>query len=184
MSKEERGRETDRQDRGCEQDRSKGRSGARLEKERQRPRRQEADMAANSFQRKIYIKFLAGCLVPVGASKLCRVTDCLDGSSCCDSQGKVYLDYSWYGPLFICMLIVFSVLCLCGICNNVCRFRTRSTPPSPRETPLINMGAPPPYEEVTAKPFLYPPSTSSPPSYSSVMLNRPDPTPPVLGVQS
>ncbi|XP_040293751.1 transmembrane protein 92 isoform X1 [Bufo bufo] len=184
MSKEERGRETDRQDRGCEQDRSEGRRKARLDTERQRPPRQEADMEVNSFQMKICIKLLAGCLVPVGASKLCRVTECLDGSSCCDSEAKVYLDYSWYGPLFICMLIMFSVLCLCGICNNVCRFRNRSTPPSPRDTPLINMGAPPPYEEVTAKPFLYPPSTSSPPSYSSVILNNPDPTPPVLGVQS
>ncbi|XP_077108664.1 uncharacterized protein LOC143765663 isoform X2 [Ranitomeya variabilis] len=136
-------------------------------------------MAVNSFQRKFNIKFLAGYLVHVSASKLCRDTECLDGSSCCDAQSKVYLDYSW--PLFICMLIVFSVLCLCGICNNVCRFRTRSTPPSPRETPLINMGAPPPYEEVTAKPFLYPPSSSSPPSYTSVILNSPDPARPVLG---
>ncbi|KAG9474309.1 hypothetical protein GDO78_004555 [Eleutherodactylus coqui] len=81
------------------------------------------------------------------------------------------------------MLIVFSVLCLCGICNNVCRFRTRSTHSSSRDTPLTNIGAPPPYDEVAAKPFLYPPTTSSPPSYSSVILNM-DPAPPAMGVQS
>ncbi|XP_075033341.1 transmembrane protein 92 isoform X2 [Mixophyes fleayi] len=112
----------------------------------------------------------------------CRVTECLDGFSCCDSQNKVYLDYSWYGPLFFCMLIVFTVLCLCGICNNVCRFRTRSTPPSPREIPFVDMGAPPPYSEVTAKPFLYPPSSASPPSYSSVI--QAGPAPPILADQS
>ncbi|XP_077316133.1 transmembrane protein 92 isoform X4 [Lithobates pipiens] len=99
---------------------------------------------------------------------------CFDGTSCCESQNKTYLDYSW--PLFICMLIVFSVLCLCGICNNVCRFRSRSEPSlSPRETPLIDMGAPPPYSEVTAKPYLYPPSMVSPPSYSSVVESNPSP---------
>ncbi|XP_063815969.1 transmembrane protein 92 [Pseudophryne corroboree] len=140
-------------------------------------------MAVCSFSRKIYVNFLASCLVPVSASMPCRVTECLDGFSCCDSQSKVYLDYSWYGPLFICMLIVFTVLCLCGICNNVCRFRqNRSSPPSPRETPFVDMSAPPPYSEVTAKPFLYPPSTASPPSYSSVVQTGP--APPFMGDQS
>ncbi|KAG8566534.1 hypothetical protein GDO81_013289 [Engystomops pustulosus] len=67
MSKEERGRETDRQARGCEHDRSKGRREEALESERQRPR--EADMAVNSFQRNICFKFLSGCLVPAGASE-------------------------------------------------------------------------------------------------------------------
>ncbi|XP_068120674.1 transmembrane protein 92 [Hyperolius riggenbachi] len=142
-------------------------------------------MALRNFQRGTYAKLLASCLLPVTATMPCRVTECLDGSSCCESQSdhKVYLDYSWYGPLFICMLIVFSVLCLCGICNNVCRFRSRTEAPlSPRETPLIDMGAPPPYSEVAAKPYLYPPSEASPPSYSSVV--QASPPPPVWGHQS
>lgn len=131
-------------------------------------------MALCTFHQKIYAKLLAGFLLPVTASVPCRVTECFDGTSCCESQNKAYLDYSW--PLFICMLIVFSVLCLCGICNNVCRFRSRSEPSlSPRETPLIDMGAPPPYSEVTAKPYLYPPSMVSPPSYSSVVESNPSP---------
>ncbi|CAH2302704.1 Hypothetical predicted protein [Pelobates cultripes] len=126
-------------------------------------------MMVYAFHRTVYTKLLSSCLLPFcTAVSRCSVTDCLDGS-CCDSQSKFYLDYSWYGPLFVGMLIVFSVLCLCGICNNSCCSQSRSGPPSPRMTPLRDLGPPPPYSEVTAKPFLYPPSDASPPSYSSVI---------------
>ncbi|OCT60038.1 hypothetical protein XELAEV_18046057mg [Xenopus laevis] len=77
-------------------------------------------------------------------------------------------------PLFICMLVVFCVLCLCGICNNGCQSQSRSAPPSPspRGIPMTDMWAPPPYSEVTSKPFLYPPSDASPPSYHSVIQDQ------------
>ncbi|XP_053309877.1 transmembrane protein 92 [Spea bombifrons] len=127
-------------------------------------------MVVGSVHRTVYTNLLSGCLLPLSAAvSRCSVTECLNGSSCCEPQTKIYLDYSWYGPLFICMLIIFSVLCLCGICNKGCCSRSPSRPPSPRETPLTDMGPPPPYSEVTAKPFLYPPSTSCPPPYSSVI---------------
>ncbi|KAM8947444.1 transmembrane protein 92 [Pelodytes ibericus] len=127
-----------------------------------------------SLHRTVYTKLLSSCLLPFStAVSRCSVTECLDGSSCCEPQTKIYLDYSWYGPLFIGMLIVFSVLCLCGICNNGCSSQSRSGPPSPRGTPLSDLGPPPPYSEVTAKPFLYPPSATSPPSYTSVIETSP-----------
>ncbi|KAM4691592.1 uncharacterized protein WCC33_016382 isoform 1-T1 [Rhinophrynus dorsalis] len=125
-----------------------------------------------ALYRKVYTQLLSSCLIHVSkAVSRCSATECLDGSYCCEQETKIYLDYSWYGPLFICMLVVFSALCLCGICNNGCRSRSSSTPPSPRGIPLRDMGAPPPYNEVTSKPFLYPPSGDNPPSYHSVTQN-------------
>ncbi|KAE8575430.1 hypothetical protein XENTR_v10003836 [Xenopus tropicalis] len=107
-------------------------------------------MANCSQFKKVYLRLLSTCLIHViKAVPRCSVTECLEGTYCCEPESKTYLDYSWYGPLFICMLVVFSVLCLCGICNNGCQSQSRSAPPSPspRGIPMRDMWAPPPYSE-------------------------------------
>ncbi|KAM4606854.1 uncharacterized protein O3C94_023127 [Discoglossus pictus] len=127
--------------------------------------------------RRVCTQIMSVCLVEVSTAVTdCSITECMNGSSCCDSQYKVYLDYGWYGPLFIGMLALFIVLCMCWICNDGCRSELPSEPPTPRLTPLTDIRAPPPYIEVTSKHpniYAYPPSEAQPPSYNSIIQTVP-----------
>ncbi|XP_029429349.1 transmembrane protein 92 [Rhinatrema bivittatum] len=143
-------------------------------------------------------ELLVICLgsLPQTAAVRCGISECLSDSYCCGgqccSQSKIYLDNSWYGPLFISMMVAFSFICLCGLCNRLCK----SSAPAPAESNMqarpasfptldpripATMAAPqqarseepPPYNEVTSKPFLYPVPVGQPPSYSSVVAEDP-----------
>ncbi|XP_030077779.1 transmembrane protein 92 isoform X2 [Microcaecilia unicolor] len=129
------------------------------------------------------------------AAVYCGISECLGDSFCCDgqccSQSRIYLDNSWYGPLFISMLVAFFFICLCGLCNCLCKSSTpaptenlqEGLPPLPAMDPRIptiiitlpqqHPEQPPPYNEVTSKPFLYPAPIGQPPSYNSVVAEDP-----------
>lgn len=129
----------------------------------------------------------------------CGIFECT-GDYCCGGQcctrDQVYLDSSWYGPLFISVMVAFAFMCLCGLCNRLCRSNaernTNIESGRPHEAPVSltnsgplsvpitpqqeNYGAPPPpYSEVTSKPFLYPAPESQPPAYSSLMIEEANP---------
>nr|XP_033775073.1 transmembrane protein 92 isoform X2 [Geotrypetes seraphini] len=129
------------------------------------------------------------------AAVRCGYLECYADFYCCDgrccSQGGIYLNNSWYGPLFISLMVAFFFICLCGLCHRMCK----SSPPAPTEnvqeglpplpamdpripTTLVTLPQqrseqPPPYNEVTSKPFLYPAPIGQPPSYNSVIAEDP-----------
>ncbi|XP_069490457.1 transmembrane protein 92 isoform X2 [Ambystoma mexicanum] len=100
----------------------------------------------------------------------CGIFECT-GDYCCNGQccirDKIYLDNSWYGPLFISIMVAFAFMCLCGLCNRLCRSSVerraqdvesrhpQESPVSPTYSgasplpvlPQENYGQPPPYSE-------------------------------------
>ncbi|KAJ1136331.1 hypothetical protein NDU88_002748 [Pleurodeles waltl] len=139
----------------------------------------------------LLVGILGGCRT---AALHCGIFECT-GDYCCGGQccvrDQVYLDSSWYGPLFISVMVAFAFMCLCGLCNRLCRSnaerhtnnvesgRPLEAPVSPTNSGALAVpitpqqeiyGAPPPYSEVTSKPFLYPAPEGQPPAYSSLMI--------------
>ncbi|KYO46583.1 transmembrane protein 92 precursor [Alligator mississippiensis] len=125
---------------------------------------------------------------------LCVNSYCCDDHCCSDIQEFPEYNRSPinpYGYIFITLAVIvsgviFSVACIC--CYKFCNRSSQqedversqpyvlpaSAPSTLPELPAYNQyDDPPPYSEVTSKPFMYPPLEIQPPCYSNVIAEEP-----------